>query len=62
MDNGDGSWTVEHKWLSIDDEYQGQGFGGKFIGRSEDYYTAIGVRDIFVTAGLEDGARHWAKA
>lgn len=62
MDNGDGSWTVEHKWLSIDDEYQGQGFGGKFIGRSEDYYTAIGVRDIFVTAGLEDGARHWARA
>lgn len=60
--NDDGTWSVEHKWLSIDDEYQGKGFGGKFIGQSEDYYAAIGVRDIFVTAGLEDGARHWARA
>lgn len=62
MKNDDGSWSVEHKWLSIDDEYQGQGFGGKFIRRSEDYYTAVGIRDIMVTAGLEDGARHWARA
>jgi len=60
--NDDNSWSVEHKWLSIEDEYQGKGFAGKFIGQSEDYYTAIGIRDIIVTAGLEDGARHWARA
>jgi len=62
MKNDDGTFSVEHKWLSIEDEYQGQGFGGKFIRQSEDYYTAIGIKDIFVTAGLEDGARHWARA
>lgn len=62
MKNDDGTFSVEHKWLSIDDEYQGQGFGGQFIRQSEDYYTAIGIKDIYVTAGLEDGARHWARA
>lgn len=60
--NDDGSWDVEHKWLSIADEYQGLGFSKKFIGRSEDYYASIGVKDLVVLAGLEDGARHWARA
>jgi GNAT superfamily N-acetyltransferase len=59
--NDDDTWSVEHKWLTVDDDYQGLGFGGQFFNRSQDYYASIGVRDITLLAGLEDGARHWAR-
>ncbi len=57
-----GEWIVEHKWFRIDDEYQGTGFGKTFLQQSKDYYTAKGFKYIYLEAGLEDGARHWARA
>jgi len=57
-----GVWNVEHKWFDVEDEYQGTGFGKAFLKQQEDYYTAKGFGYIKIMAGLEDGARHWARA
>lgn len=57
-----GTWVVEHKWLDINEDYQGKGFGKEFLQQAEDYYTAKGFGYIKLMAGLDDGARHWARA
>lgn len=56
------TWVVEHKWLDIEDNFQGKGFGKEFLQQAEDYYTAKGFGYIKLMAGLDDGARHWARA
>jgi hypothetical protein len=61
-DEENGTWSVEHKFLKIDKEYRGLGFGGKFLQQSEDYYIAKGLTHITLNAGLQDGARHWANS
>ena len=57
-----GTWSVEHKWLELNENYRGTGFGGKFLQQSEDWYISQGISHIKMLAGLEDGARHWANA
>ena len=57
-----GVWAVEHKWLQLDDDHKGTGFGKAFIQQTEDFFTHRGFGYIKVLAGLEDGARHWANA
>jgi GNAT superfamily N-acetyltransferase len=57
-----GTWSVEHNFLRLNEEYRGLGFGGKFLQQSEDYYVAKGFTHITLNAGLEDGARHWANS
>jgi len=61
-DETTGVWAVEHKWLELNYNYKGTGFGKAFTEQSEDYYTSKGFGYIKVLAGLEDGARHWANA
>jgi hypothetical protein len=56
------TWNVEHKWFDLEDEYQGKGFGKDFISNSMDYYTAQGMGYVKIMSGLQDGARHWARA
>jgi len=59
----DGALVVEHDLLNIwDEENRGTGFGKEFIQRSEAWYVAQGIDAIIVGSGLEDGARHWARA
>ena len=58
-----GALLVEHDLLNIwDEENRGTGFGKEFIQRSEAWYVAQGLDGIVVSTGLEDGARHWARA
>jgi len=57
-----GVWAVEHKWLQLESDYKGTGFGKSFIQQTEDFFTHRGFGYIKVLAGLEDGARHWANA
>ena len=58
-----GALLVEHDLLNIwADENRGTGFGKEFIQRSEAWYVAQGLDGIVVSTGLEDGARHWARA
>lgn len=61
-DETTGVWAVEHKWLQLDDDHKGTGFGKAFIQQTEDFFTHRGVGYIKVLAGLEDGARVWATA
>lgn len=56
-----GVWMVEHDLFQMSDEYQGSGFGTKFIQQQEDWYTARGFGAIVVGTAW-DGARHWARA
>ena len=57
-----GTWSVEHEFLRLNQEYRGLGFGSRFLQQSEDYYVAKGLTHITLNAGLEDGARHWANS
>ena len=57
-----GTWSVEHNFLRLNEEYRGLGFGSRFLQQSEDYYVAKGLTHITLNAGLEDGARHWANS
>ena len=58
-----GALLVEHDLLNIwDEENRGTGFGKEFIQRSEAWYVSKGIDAIIVGSGLEDGARHWARA
>jgi len=58
-----GALLVEHEVLNIwDEDNRGTGFGKEFIQRTEAWYVAQGLDGIVVTTGLEDGARHWARA
>jgi len=58
-----GALLVEHDLLNIwADENRGTGFGKEFIQRTEAWYVAQGLDGIIVSSGLEDGARHWARA
>jgi hypothetical protein len=43
------------------DEYQGSGFGTKFLAQQEAYYVSKGIDAINVGTAW-DGARHWARA
>ena len=58
-----GALLVEHDLLNIwAEENRGTGFGKEFIQRTEAWYVAQGLDGIVVSTGLEDGARHWARA
>jgi GNAT superfamily N-acetyltransferase len=61
-DETTGTWSVEHKFLKLESEYRGLGFGSKFLQQSEDWYVAKGLTHITLNAGLVDGARHWANS
>ena len=60
---GDGEqiWVVEHDIFKMAPEYEGVGFGKKFIAQQEAWYTAVGIDRIDVGTAW-DGARHWAGA
>jgi hypothetical protein len=53
--------VVEHDLLRMADEYQGSGFGSKFLAQQEAYYVSKGIDAINVGTAW-DGARHWARA
>ena len=53
--------VVEHDLLRMSDEYQGSGFGSKFLAQQEAYYVSKGIDAINVGTAW-DGARHWARA
>jgi hypothetical protein len=58
-----GALLVEHNLFEIyDEDNRGTGFGKELIQRTEAWYVAQGLDGIIVSTGLEDGARHWARA
>ena len=60
-DNGDEILVVEHDLFRMADEYQGSGFGTKFLAQQEAYYVSKEIDAINVSTAW-DGARHWARA
>jgi GNAT superfamily N-acetyltransferase len=60
-DDGEEILVVEHDLFRMADEYQGSGFGGKFLAQQEAYYVAKEIDAINVGTAW-DGARHWARA
>jgi len=60
-DNGAEVMVVEHDLLRMADEYQGSGFGTKFLAQQEAYYVSKEIDAINVGTAWE-GARHWARA
>ena len=60
-DNGEEVLVVEHDIFRMADEYQGSGFGSKFLAQQEAYYVSKGIDAINVSTAW-DGARHWARA
>jgi hypothetical protein len=61
--NSDGEevLVVEHDLFRMAEEYQGSGFGTKFLAQQEAYYASKGMDAINVSTAW-DGARHWARA
>jgi hypothetical protein len=61
--NSDGEeiLVVEHDLFRMAEEYQGSGFGSKFLAQQEAYYVSKGIDAINVSTAW-DGARHWARA
>jgi len=61
--NSDGEeiLVVEHDLFRMAEEYQGSGFGTKFLAQQEAYYVSKGIDAINVSTAW-DGARHWARA
>jgi len=60
-DNGDEILVVEHDLFRMAEEYQGSGFGSKFLAQQEAYYVSKEIDAINVSTAW-DGARHWARA
>jgi hypothetical protein len=60
-DNGQEVLVVEHDLFRMADEYQGSGFGSKFLAQQEAYYVSKEIDAINVSTAW-DGARHWARA
>ena len=60
-DSGQEVLVVEHDLFRMADEYQGSGFGSKFLAQQEAYYVSKGLDAINVGTAW-DGARHWARA
>ena len=60
-DDGEEVLVVEHDLFRMSDEYQGSGFGTKFLAQQEAYYVSKGIDAINVGTAW-DGARHWARA
>jgi len=60
-DDGVEVLVVEHDLFRMGDEYQGSGFGAKFLAQQEAYYVSKGIDAINVGTAW-DGARHWARA
>jgi GNAT superfamily N-acetyltransferase len=54
--------TVYNSLLKLDPKYQGMGFGQNFSAMSEELYRLLGIKKIFLTAGLDKGPYTWAKA
>jgi hypothetical protein len=59
--DGEDVLVVEHDLFRMADEYQGSGFGSKFLAQQEAYYVSKGLDAINVGTAW-DGARHWARA
>jgi hypothetical protein len=57
-----GKAIIHHEELAIDDGHKGQGIGGDFIADTQHQYTKIGIQEIQIIAGLEDGPYNWAVA
>jgi hypothetical protein len=55
-----GKPEIYHEQLIIDEAHKGQGIGGDFIADTQHDYIKIGIQQIHVFAGLEDGAYNWA--
>jgi hypothetical protein len=55
-----GKRVITHEELIIDEAHKGQGIGGDFIADTQHDYIKIGIQQIEVIAGLEDGAYNWA--
>jgi len=60
-DNGEEVLVVEHDLFRVAEEYQGSGFGTKFLAQQEAYYVSKEIDAINVSTAW-DGARHWARA
>jgi hypothetical protein len=60
-ENGEEILVVEHDLFRMADEYQGSGFGTKFLAQQEAYYVSKEIDAINVSTAW-DGARHWARA
>jgi len=52
---------VEHHWMQFTREVQGNGMGTDFIRHSENSYIVMGVQQIKVTTGLDQGGYTWAR-
>lgn len=59
--NGEEVLIVEHDMFRMAEEYQGEGFGTKFLAQQEAYYVSKGIDAIAISTAW-DGARHWARA
>ena len=60
-DDGNEILVVEHDLFRMAEEYQGSGFGSKFLAQQEAYYVSKEIDAINVSTAW-DGARHWARA
>lgn len=59
--DGEDVLLVEHDLFRMSEEYQGSGFGTKFLAQQEAYYVSKNIDGITVGTAW-DGARHWARA
>lgn len=57
---GDNELSVEHSYLHLYAEYQGQGFAKAFNGFLYDWYRASGVKYVRVHANIDVGGYTWA--
>ena len=56
-----GSFKVNHKYLSLEEEYRGKGFSSEFSAASEEFYRKFGVSRIELLT-MWDGSYVWAQA
>lgn len=57
----DGTISVEHEYLRLDEDYQGQGYAQRFNDKAMEFYESIGVDRITVHAAMSHGPFAWAR-
>lgn len=58
----DGTFAVEHEYLLLDKEVQGQGFAQEFNKRAFEGYQRMGVQQVELQADIDVGGYAWARA
>lgn len=57
----DSNGSVDHSYLSVNKNSQGNGFGKRFYQNQEDSYAKLGIKEIKIHANLDVGGYAWAR-